>query len=67
MNKYSALAALVFVYAAVTLSVFGTAAYAVFWLDRSGWWFLLAAMIVAFFLQFDFQITPVRDEDKGGR
>ncbi len=27
--------------------VFGTAAYAVFWLGHTGWWFLLAILIAA--------------------
>jgi ABC-type multidrug transport system permease subunit len=29
------------------LVVFGSTAYAVFVLDRSGWWFLLALMVMA--------------------
>jgi hypothetical protein len=28
-----------------TVIVFAGAAYAVFWLDRSGWWFLLAMLL----------------------
>jgi hypothetical protein len=35
------------------LIIFGVTAYAVFWLDRSGWWFLLAAL----FMGFDFSWT----------
>ena len=27
--------------------VLGATAYAVFWLDRSGWWFALAIMIIS--------------------
>ena len=27
------------------LIILGTCAYAVFWLDRSGWWFLLALLL----------------------
>lgn len=40
-------------------AIFGVVAYAVFWLDRSGWWFLVAA---AFMLllpsEFSFTRTP---------
>lgn len=28
-------------------TVWGVTAYAVFWLDRSGWWFLLALIITS--------------------
>lgn len=28
-------------------AILGTCAYAVFWLDRSGWWFLLALCLTS--------------------
>lgn len=41
------------------LAVYGTCAYAVFWLDRSGWWFLLA-MIISSGVKFDFSTKQTK-------
>jgi hypothetical protein len=38
-------ASIVFMILVYRAAILGVTAYAVFWLDRSGWWFLLAIMM----------------------
>lgn len=51
--------ALIIAAVAARCVIFGIVAYAVFWLDRSGWWFCLAVPLMGLVpTQFRYQLKP---------